>query len=128
MRRFTIAAICLVWLYIPAQAQTDCPLGSFGCGHEKNHEQYMKWHREPTEEQKANGVKGMHCCSEGDCRPTKAYKDDDGVWHAWDGEKYRTVPDYALLPPEYLEDGRSHLCAPKYGDLVYCFTPSQPRI
>ena len=94
----------------------DCPEGSFGCGHAEHHDQYKNWKREST---------GMSCCNEGDCRPTRAYQDEDGHWHAWTGRTFVVVPDSALLKPDILKDGRSHVCSPKYdGTVIYCFSPT----
>lgn len=67
----------------------------------------------------------MSCCDNTDCRPTRAYMGDDGLWRAWDGLGWLTVPPGRVLPPDFAKDGRSHLCE-KMG-AVYCFTPGQPR-
>lgn len=115
-----------------AQAQ-DCVFGSFGCGHHENHEQYKGWHRTPTEEQRSSGEKGIHCCKEGDCRPTRASKgnpdrpgEDDDTWYAWNGKRWLRVPPEAMLPADILKDGRNHICASEY-DNVWCFSPTGPK-
>lgn len=128
-----LAAILLLSGH-PARGQ-DCVFGAYGCGHHENHEQYKEWHREPTAEQRENGIKGMHCCSEGDCRPTRATKgnperpgEDEDSWYAWDGQRWRHVPPHAVLKTDILGDGRAHICAAKDPAIpVYCFSPSQPK-
>lgn len=92
----------------------DCAEGAYGCGHAEHHEQYKDWHRPD----------GMSCCNQGDCRPTRAYQDMDGTWHAWDGRTWRPVPPEALMQPDLLQDGRNHVCAPESGATVYCFSPT----
>jgi hypothetical protein len=62
---------------------------------------------------------------EGDCRPTRAYLDDGGVWHAWNGKKWLIVPWQAILPQDYAHDGRSHLC--EKHEQIYCFSPGSPK-
>ncbi|MEI8154996.1 MAG: hypothetical protein WCG92_25980 [Hyphomicrobiales bacterium] len=34
----------------------------------------------------------LSCCNDADCRPTRAYLVDDGLWRAWDGIVWLTVP------------------------------------
>ncbi len=129
-------ALLALLLFVPKTATSeDCVYGAYGCGHQENHEKYMGWHRDPTAEQRANGVKGMHCCKEGDCRPTRAQKgnperpgEEEDTWFAWDGQRWRRVPDHALLKTDILGDGRAHLCAPPDPNgPVYCFSPSEPK-
>lgn len=137
MRALGWAAVIvgLALIILSAPRAQDCVFGAYGCGHQENHEKYMGWHREPTAEQKANGMKGMHCCKEGDCRPTRATKgnperggEDEDSWYAWTGNYWRRVPEHALLKPDILGDGRAHVCAPPDpSELIYCFSPSQPK-
>jgi hypothetical protein len=67
----------------------------------------------------------MGCCDRTDCYPTKA-KFEDGLWLAMHRETGRWI----IIPPDKVEhdqidprespDGRTHLCANRYGT-VYCF-------
>lgn len=61
------------------------------------------------------------CCAGKDCRPTRAYSDEDGLWHAWNGKRWLPIPPDRVLPTDYAHDGRSHLCENE--DTVYCFSP-----
>lgn len=65
------------------------------------------------------------CCSDADCRPTRAYVDEEGRWRAWSGLAWLPVPWERILPTDFAHDGRSHLCE-KDGH-IYCFTPGPPR-
>ena len=58
------------------------------------------------------------CCSDGDCRPTRAYRSDDGSWHAWNGSDWLLVPTRRVLSIAS-PDGRSHLC--EVSGIVLCF-------
>lgn len=84
----------------------------------RGHDIYHEW--------KVPANPSVSCCNDKDCRPTRAYLDNDGFWQAWNGEKWLRVPEGALLPTDHAKDGRSHLCS--WGDHVYCFTPGEPRI
>ena len=90
--------------------------GSHGNGHSEMHDTYKDW-RIPT-----NPL--ASCCHDEDCRPTRAYVDQDG-WHAWNGERWLSVPDAALLPQDLAKDGRNHIC--EKGGYVYCFSPTGPK-
>lgn len=132
---FVTVGVGLLLGYARAQ-QPDCVFGAYGCGHMENHHQYKEWHREPTAEQRENGVKGMHCCSDGDCRPTKIRGSREEGYFWWDGEVWvGPVPDYAIIATDKLGDGRAHVCAPPHyagqaakDRLTYCLSPSEPRI
>lgn len=80
------------------------------------HDPYSGW-RQPD---KSN----TSCCDDTDCRPTRAYLGDDGLWRAWDGINWLTIPKSKLLPPDFAKDGRNHLCE-KLG-VIHCFTPGRP--
>lgn len=81
------------------------------------HDMYNNW-RKPDNP-------SVSCCNDKDCRPTRAYLGDDGLWRAWDGNKWLTVPREVVLPTDYGGDGRSHLC--ENLGYIYCFTPGQVR-
>jgi len=67
----------------------------------------------------------VSCCNNADCRATRAYVDEQGQWHAWNGMRWLLVPADKVLPTDFAGDGRSHLC--EQADHVYCFTPGPPR-
>lgn len=81
------------------------------------HEPYSNW-KQPGS--------GASCCSDHDCRPVRAYLGEDGLWRAWDGAHWLTIPADRLLPADFAKDGRSHLCSTPDG-WVYCFSPSEPK-
>ena len=86
------------------------------------HDIYGEWH--PPGNPQTSCCHGQTEDGQGDCRPTRAYHDDEG-WHAWDGYEYLTVPPERLLPTDLAGDGRSHLC--EKGKFIYCFSPSEPK-
>lgn len=115
----------LLWLGArPAMAQ-HCEPGAFGCDHQEGHERYRVW---------KNG-QGGSCCNGHDCRPVRARQDTLGDWHVFIPEYRRwvPVPASAMLPPDKLGDGRSHLCSSDPLDArlptlaIYCFSPGQVR-
>jgi len=67
----------------------------------------------------------VSCCDNTDCRATRAYMGDDGLWRAWTGTKWLTVPLSVMLPTDLAKDGRAHLCEKM--DHIYCFSPSEPK-
>lgn len=67
----------------------------------------------------------VSCCDNTDCRPTRAYVGEDGLWRAWTGAKWLTVPREVMLPTDLAKDGRAHLC--EKGDWIFCFSPSEPK-
>ena len=68
---------------------------------------------------------GYSCCNGEDCRPTRAYRDADGIWHAWVNGKEVTVPRHLVLE-KVAPDGNSHICASKSGT-IYCFVGGVPK-
>jgi hypothetical protein len=91
--------------------------GQHGVGHAGMHDLYKAWH--PPDNPKTS------CCNNADCRPTRAYVDENGVWRAWDGPFWRVVPPEKTLPDNFAGDGRSHLC--ENAGHIYCFTPGEPQ-
>jgi len=99
------------------------------------HDPYSNWRqpfnpqgsccRDQGSEHKSDSPWTIGLDQEGDCRPTRAYLDDDGVWHAWNGKKWLIVPWQAMLPQDYAHDGRSHLC--EKHEQIYCFSPGSPK-
>jgi hypothetical protein len=92
-------------------------------GHAENHD----WYREL----KQPGT-GYSCCNgpvngvEGDCRPTRAYLQEDGVWRAMIDGHWTPVPPRVVLKT-LAPDGNSHICAGKSG-MIYCFIGGSPKI
>jgi hypothetical protein len=114
-----LVALGAVWLALQSARAQD---GVHGVGHADNHD----WYREL----KQPGT-GYSCCNgttngvEGDCRPTRAYLQDDGVWRALVDGKWVPVPPRAVLK-QLAPDGNSHICASKSGT-IYCFIGGSPK-
>ena len=92
-------------------------IGQHGVGHAEMHDSYKAWH--------PPGNPKTSCCNNADCRPTRAYVDENGTWRAWNGLFWLVVPPERVLPTDFAGDGRSHLC--ENAGHVYCFTPAPPR-
>ena len=96
--------------------------GQHGQGHAENHDWYKELKQPGT---------GFSCCngrsatSEGDCRPTRAYLNDDGLWYALLNGRWVPVPPRVVLQ-QLAPDGRSHICASKNG-MIYCFLGGSPK-
>ena len=93
-----------------------------GQGHTENHDWYKELKQPGT---------GFDCCNgtvngvEGDCRPTRAYLNDDGMWYAMIDGRWVPVPPRVVLQ-QLAPDGRSHICASKSG-MIYCFVGGSPK-
>ena len=92
-------------------------------GHAENHDWYQKLKQPQT---------GYSCCNgsangvDGDCRPTRAYLNDDGIWYAMlDGALGAGAARVVVLQ-QLAPDGRSHICASKSG-MIYCFLGGSPK-
>ena len=110
--RARLASVLSILLAMPAMAQD----GWHGQGHAEQHE----WYRTLV-----HPFSGRPCCDDRDCRPTRAYVDDDGIWHAMLDGRWVSVPADVVLkksPP----DGRSHICADGRG-IIYCFVGGVPK-
>ncbi len=83
----------------------------------RSHDGYHHW--------RAPDNPAVSCCDDSDCRPTRAYLGDDGLWRAWNGQRWLTVPPGKLLPTDLKGDGRSHLC--EKGGWIYCFSPTSAK-
>ena len=93
------------------------PSGQHGDGHAGMHDIYKLWHPPSNP--------GTSCCNNSDCRPTRAFVDEEGNWKAWNGAYWLTVPQDRVLPSNLAGDGRSHLCEKE--QFIYCFTPGEIR-
>ena len=93
-----------------------------GQGHAENHDWYKELRQPGT---------GYSCCNgtangvEGDCRPTRAYLQDDGTWRALIDGKWVQVPPRVVLK-QLAPDGNSHICASRSG-VIYCFLAGSPK-
>lgn len=87
--------------------------------HHPMHVEYQKW-------QRPGG--GGSCCNNEDCRPVRAYMDDDGSWRVWLDGVWRYVPLSAVLPTDLAGDGRNHACVLKFNGVILCFSPTQQKI
>jgi hypothetical protein len=105
-----------------AQDAHDHAQGQYGQGHSENHDWYKELKQPET---------GYSCCngrsntSEGDCRPTRAYLNDDGLWYALLNGRWVPVPPRVVLK-QLAPDGRSHICASRSG-MIYCFLGGSPK-
>lgn len=114
MKTITVVSGLLLALALssPALAQS----GQHGDGHAENHDWY-------------NGLKQpggkASCCSNKDCRPTRAYVDDEGNWRAVLSGQWVTVPRDRVLSTK-APDGNSHICANDFG-LIFCFIGGVPK-
>ena len=96
--------------------------GQHSQGHAENHDWYKELKQPGT---------GYSCCNgtvngiEGDCRPTRAYLQDDGTWRALIDGSWVEVPPRVVLK-QLAPDGNSHICASRSG-LIYCFLGGSPK-
>jgi hypothetical protein len=129
MPRCVLSVFVFAWMFAGAVAfaQDGHPLdnarGLHGQGHAENHDWYQGLKQPGT---------GFSCCNgtangvEGDCRPTRAYLNDDGNWYALLDGNWVPVPPRVVLK-QLAPDGSSHICASKSG-LIYCFLGGSPKI
>jgi len=121
---FVIVLVCAaVGLRVHAQVSADDRgTGQHGQGHAENHDWYKELKQPGT---------GYSCCNgtvngiEGDCRPTRAYIQDDGTWRALIDGRWVVVPPRVVLK-QLAPDGNSHICASRSG-LIYCFLGGSPK-
>ena len=93
-----------------------------GEGHAQNHDWYQDLRQPGTNYSCCNGsARG----NEGDCRPTRAYQDDEGRWFALLNGRWVAVAPQVILEA-MSPDGRSHICANPYGR-IFCFLRGSPR-
>jgi hypothetical protein len=119
----TLLVCAAVGLRVHAQVSADDRgSGHHGQGHAENHDWYKELKQPGT---------GYSCCNgtvngiEGDCRPTRAYLQDDGTWRALIEGRWVPVPPRVVLK-QLAPDGNSHICASRSG-LIYCFLGGSPK-
>lgn len=106
----------LASLLIAAPCACFAQSGHHGAGHAENHKWYMEL-RQPNS--------GVSCCDDRDCRPTRAYVDEDGAWRAQLNGSWIKVPGDAVLQTP-APDGNSHICANEAGTIL-CFVGGVPK-
>ncbi|MGE0424561.1 MAG: hypothetical protein AB7O88_20045 [Reyranellaceae bacterium] len=109
---YVLALVLALPLAPGAQAQD----GQHGVGHAAHHEWYKTLISPQT---------GASCCNNEDCRPTRAYVDDDGAWHALLDGQWISVPREKVLNTK-APDGNSHICANQFG-MIFCFVGGVPK-
>jgi hypothetical protein len=119
----TLLVCAAVGLRVYAQDRKPAEYsGQHGQGHAENHDWYKELKQPGT---------GYSCCNgtvngiEGDCRPTRAYLQDDGTWRALIDGRWVEVPPRVVLK-QLAPDGNSHVCASRSG-LIYCFLGGSPK-
>ncbi|MDP2333585.1 MAG: hypothetical protein Q8M19_23165 [Reyranella sp.] len=113
---------CAFTVLTPGSALAQDHAGNHGQGHAENHDWYEKLKQPGSNASCCNGTKdGV----EGDCRPTRAYQKDDGVWYALLNGRWVPVPPRVVLK-QLAPDGNSHICASK-GGMIYCFLGGSPK-
>jgi hypothetical protein len=129
MPRCVLSVFAFAWVFAGGMAfaqdghSPSDALGRHGQGHAENHDWYQQLKQPGT---------GFSCCNgttngiEGDCRPTRAYLNDDGNWYALLDGRWVPVPPRVVLK-QLAPDGSSHICASKSG-LIYCFLGGSPKI
>jgi hypothetical protein len=113
----SIAMLCAA-VAVGASAQD----GHHGHGHAEHHDWYKELKQPGTVYSCCNGpVDGV----EGDCRPTRAFQDDNGMWQAMINGRWMPVPPRVVLQ-QLAPDGNSHICASNSG-YIYCFLGGSPK-
>jgi hypothetical protein len=117
-----IAVLCILAPTMSFAVNAFGQSGMHGDGHAQNHDWYKDLQQPGT---------GLLCCNgrasglDGDCRPTRAYVDDDGTWKALIDGRWVAVPPKVVLK-QLAPDGNSHICANKWGD-IFCFIGGSPK-
>ena len=92
MPRCVLSVFAFAWIFAGAVAFAQD--GHHGQGHAENHDWYQGLKQPGT---------GFSCCNgtangvEGDCRPTRAYLNDDGNWYALLDGNWVPVPPRVVL-------------------------------
>jgi hypothetical protein len=127
-RSVVVSSVFVLAAAVGLRTQAQVPAddrgpGNHGQGHAENHDWYKELKQPGT---------GYSCCNgtmngvEGDCRPTRAYLQEDGTWRALIDGRWVEVPPRVVLK-QLAPDGNSHICASRSG-LIYCFLGGSPKI
>ena len=103
-------------LALPPASSALAQDGHHGMGHAEHHD----WYKTLMSPQS-----GASCCDNRDCRPTRAYLDDEGTWRALLDGRWIAVPREKVLRTK-APDGNSHICANEFG-MIYCFVGGVPK-
>lgn len=100
--------------------------GRHGDGHAEHHDWYQR-HKQPGTSASCCGARRVKPDGnvEGDCRPVRAFRTDDGFWHAVVDGRPIKMPRHVILQ-EAAPDGRAHLCMSESGTPL-CFFEPQPK-
>ena len=118
----SVVVLFVTFLCAAVGLRVAAQTGQHGDGHAEGHDWYKELKQPGT---------GFSCCNgttngiEGDCRPTRAYLNDDGTWRALIDGQWVYVPPRVVLK-QMAPDGRSHVCASRSG-LIYCFLAGSPK-
>ncbi|HYC64625.1 MAG TPA: hypothetical protein VEC14_07845 [Reyranellaceae bacterium] len=113
----------LVGMILPPAARGQT--GHHGHGHSERHDWYFHLKQPGT---------NASCCTRltedgksGDCRPVRAWLDDDGTWIAVVDGQQKRVPEHVIIrtPGANKEPIYAHACV-GYGGLWWCFLPAGP--
>ena len=113
----TVLVCMVVVLVIGFSRSGKTQSGHHGQGHGENHDWYQQLKQPGT---------NYGCCDNRDCRPTRAYQDENGNWRAVVDGQWVDVPRRAVLK-ELAPDGNSHICASWMGGYIFCFIGGSPK-
>lgn len=119
-------AVLAVLLILASIGAALAQSGRHGDGHAEHHDWYQR-HKQPGTSVSCCGARMVKPDGtvEGDCRPVRAFRTDDGSWHAVvDGRPFR-IPRSVILN-DAAPDGRAHLCMSEAGTPL-CFFEPQPK-
>jgi hypothetical protein len=120
--RVATAVVLLLLIGVTAGARAIAQDGQHGQGHSENHDWYEKLTQPGSNASCCNGTRNG---VEGDCRPTRAYQKDDGMWYALLNGRWVPVPPRVVLK-NLAPDGNSHICAAPSG-VIFCFLGGSPK-
>jgi hypothetical protein len=114
--RSTPSYVLALALALPLAPSALAQHGHHGVGHGDHHDWYKTL---------ISPVTGISCCDNKDCRPTRAYVDDEGAWRALLNGHWISVPREKVLKT-MAPDGNSHICANDFG-MIFCFVGGVPK-
>lgn len=122
MRSVVYILACALAAFTAPDLRAQDHSGHRGESHVENHDWYEKLKQPGTNASCCNGTRdGV----EGDCRRTRAYQKEDGMWYALLNGRWVPVPPRVVLQ-QLSPDGNSHICAGKSG-VIFCFLGGSPR-